>query len=633
MKNIKYILILSLLLLVSSCNDLPDTWGAGGDFNPIAEHSIEYDENFVYVSANQSSWTDSGTVYNSTYSAIINVFEDIPSYPRQSNGKFQGIASGTVSLCISVIRGRWETHEECRKENDDIWSIVGSHIVCYFTKVQVTPDVYYRDCIYTNGLSFESNQIGTGNDGKVEYIISNLKPADNASGKILSGIVSFEGENKPGEYVQNPQDGKIWFKIIDSGNNYQDNIGRYKVIVRQPKSSSSPSSFLSKYSRLVIEPITKQIDYVSTFMFETGSQSQVFKGIIQAALILYIVLYGFTFLMGYENFTHKDFVGRIFKISIVLMLISDQGVAFFNDYLFDLFRDGQKELINTIADPTLVQVETGKLNYDSLFGFANYAITHIFSSHFLSIIVAFIMWFPIGWICIIMILYSVVIYIFAILEVMILYVISYTAIGLLIALGPVFIPLLLFKRTRSLFNGWITIIVSYTMQPVIMFAGIMLITAFINDTIYNLLSLQLVSTPVLPIFIDFGDLGKLHLFTINWINPIAPTLQVLTDIIIFYIFIDLLKKVSSLAGDLSAFIFGQTGGAAKLAAGMAGDIKSGLATAVGAPITAAKDAYGAYKGRKKRKGGASSRGDKKSGVSVAGSDGDKKSGISVASKP
>ncbi|MCH9753632.1 MAG: type IV secretion system protein [Alphaproteobacteria bacterium] len=617
MRNIKYIIILSLLLLVSSCNNLPSSWEDEDAFNPASQHSIEYDENFVYVSANNASWTDSGTSYNSTYSAIINVFENTPSYPVEGNGKFQGIASGTISLCKELREGIKERHHKCTS------SWFGLEHDCRTWYTQITPDVYYRSCFYTNGLSLYSGQPGSGNDGKVEYIISNIKPEDSATGTVLTGTVPFEGEERPGAVIQNSQDGKIWFKIIDSSNQYYDNIGRYKVIIRQPKSSSGPTSFLSKYSKLVIEPITKQIDYVSSYMFETGTHSERFKNIIRVALVLYIILYGFTFIMGYENFTHRDFIGRIIKVSIIFILISDRGIDFFNDYLFDLFRNGQKELINAISDPTLVQVETGKLNYDSLFGFADYAMTHIFSSHFFSILVAFLLWFPVGWVCMIMILYAVVVYVFAILEVMILYIISYTAIGLMIALGPIFIPLLLFDRTRHLFDGWIAVIVSYTMQPVIMFAGIMLITTFINDTIYSLLNLKLKATAIIPIFIDFGDLGKLHLFSIYWLNPISPTLQVLTDIIIFYIFIDLLKKVSTLAGDLSSYIFGKTWGASGLAAGMAGSIKNGLATAVGMPIAGYND-YKNREGSKSRKGAtkdASSKTDANRGISVSAAKG------------
>lgn len=621
MKSIKHIIILFLLFLLSSCDKLPSSWGSG-DLNPLASDSVEYDENFVYVNANEASWTDSGTVYNSEYTAIINVFENVVGYPT-INGAVQGIASGTVSLCLPEIPAVFESHQ-VRDSHYDALGILAYY--SYHTETtQTAPARPYRSCFYTNGMPLSGTSGRPANDGRVEYLISNSQPSSSASGNIISGTVSFKGEEKPGAMVQHPQDGKIWVRIIDSST-YQDNIGRYKVVIMQPKSTSSPSSFLSKYSKLVISPITRQVDFISESMFETGSHSAVFKNIIRVSLILYIVLYGFTFVMGHGNFTHKDLISRVFKIGIVITLISDTGINFFNDYLFDLFKNGQKELINVIANPSLAQVETGKLNYDSLFGFANYAITHIFSFHLFSLMVSFILWFPIGWVCLVMLFYSIVVYVFAILEVMIFYAIAYTAIGILIGLGPIFISLILFKRTRGLFDGWIAAIVSYTMQPVIMFAGVMLITAFVNDTIYNLLSLKIKSTPVLPIFIEFKDLGRLDLFTIYWLNPIAPTLQVLTDIIIFYIFINLLKKFSTLSGDLSSSIFAGTDGASKLASGITGGFKSLASTAVGVPVQSVKELYDSYKERRKREGvtrGGRNQSDSynknvnKSGISVA----------------
>lgn len=570
MSNFRNVIILLSLLLFSGCNKLPDTWGADSDMSPFSDHTVSYYSKSAYVYANNSSWTDSGISYNSVFKATLMIFETSPGGYIDPNSKspnsYSATASGTVSLCpkFAQSNANWQRKNACQ---------------------------------YVNGV-LVSQQYSGANSGKVEYIISIHPPADTQHGAIVSSVISFEGNTVQGTEIQNSQDGKIWLRIIDEDGDYLSNYGRYKITVTQPESSQTPSSFVSKLAKLVIDPITKQIDYVSQFMFETGSQSAVFKNIIRVALILYMILYGLTFLMGFDNFTQRDLIGRLIKIAIVLTLISDTGINFFNDYLFDLFKNGQRELINIISAPELASVETGKLNYNSLFAFANYAISTIFSSHFFSILAAFLMWFPIGWVCLIMLLYSIVVYVFAILEVIIFYIISYTAIGLLIALGPVFIPLVLFNKTRYLFDGWISAIVSYTMAPVIMFAGVLLVTAFVNDTIYTLLTLELRDTAVLPIFIDFGSLGKLHLFTIHWLNPVKPFMEVVTNILIFYIFIELLKKISVITDGISATIFGKTGGASKLAGGMVGDIKSAINTAVGAPILAAQGAYEKLSNRK-----------------------------------
>jgi len=603
MVAIKNIIIIFVLLLFGGCNKLPDTWGADSDLNPFADHTISYYSKSAYVYANNGSWTNSGISYNSMFKATLTIFENNPGgYNEYQSGStsdnFQATASGTVSLCpqIAKTQSNWKIKNACQ---------------------------------YVNGVLVSEQFIGA-NSGKVEYIISEHAPDNTVSGTIISGVISSEGNMLQGSEIQNSQDGTIWLRIIDEDGDYTSNYGRYNITVTQPENSQTPSSFLSKLATLVINPITKQIDYVSEFIFETGSQSAVFKNIIRAALILYMILYGLTFLMGFDNFTQRDLLGRLIKVGVVLTLISDTGINFFNDYLFDLFKNGQKELINMISNPDLATVETGKLNYNSLFSFANYAITTIFSSHFFSILAAFLMWFPIGWVCLVMLLYSIVMYVFAILEVIIFYVIAYTAIGLLIALGPVFIPLVLFDKTRHLFDGWIAAIVSYTMAPVIMFAAVMLVTSFVNDTIYVLLTLELKDTAVLPIFIDFGSLGKLHLFTIHWLNPVTPVMDVVSNILIFYVFIELLKKISVISDGISGTIFGSTGGASAIASGAVADIKNAIIKGSGGALSVIKSSQ---KSSAKRSGpeGNESKQDQKGSGNIKGRNDPKSQGSTKSS--
>jgi type IV secretory pathway VirB6-like protein len=565
---------------------MPDTWGADSDFNPFAPHDIQYDIKSLYLYANNSSWVDSRMVYNPVYRTTIMVYEDQPGYTGSGESgdpqNYKATASGTVVLC---------------NQNNSLQKGMA------FPGGTPTEKFTENSCQYLNGNPITPNPSGS-NSGKVEYIISDEMPSSSQNGQIVGSSVAYSGYNVPGAIIEASQAGELWLRIVDEDSNYQENHGRYKVTIKQPSSSQNPTSFISKLAKNVIDPITKQIDMISQTLFTNGSTSGVFKNIIRALLTLYVMFYGIGFLIGTQKFTHKDFLIRLVKMGVVMTLISDTGINFFNEYLFGLLKHGQTTLLNIVSNPELAQMETGELNVDSLFGFSNFVITTIFSKHFFSILAAFLLWFPIGWVCLAMILYTVVVYIFAIMEVVIMYVISYTAIGLFIALGPVFIPLMLFERTKGLFDGWISAMVSYAMQPVVMFAAILLITSFINETIYNLLTLELKSTKIFSAYIDFGK-TKLDLFDIYWINPVAPTLQVLTDILIFYLFIELLKKVTTLSGDLSEYLFGGTAGTGALQE-MSGNIKNGLTAAIGAPGVFDKSSKdkddGEDKGKKKRKG-------------------------------
>ncbi len=584
MNKLRLLLASLCMLFVTSCNKMPDTWGADSDFNPFTPHDIQYDTKSLYLYANNSSWIDSHMVYNPVYRTTIIVYEDQPGYTGSGESEdpqnYKATASGTVVLC--------NQHNSLQKG----LAFPGGTPTEKFTE---------NSCQYLNGVPLTSSS-SIGNSGKVEYIISDDMPSISQQGLVVGGSIPYDGHSVPGALIEASQEGNMWLRIVDEDNNYSENHGRYKVTIKQPSSSSQ--TFISKLAKNVIDPITKQIDMISQTLFTNGSKSGVFKNTIRALLILYVMFYGIGFLIGTQRFTQKDLLIRLVKTGVVMTLISDTGINFFNDYLFGLLKHGQTDLLNIVSNPELSQMETGKLNVDSLFGFSNFVITTIFSKHFFSILGAFLLWFPIGWVCLAMILYTVVVYVFAIMEVVIMYVISYTAIGLFIALGPVFIPLMLFERTKGLFDGWISAMVSYAMQPVVMFAAILLITAFINETIYNLLTLELKSTKIFSAYIDFGKV-KLDLFDIYWINPVAPTLQVLTDIVIFYLFIELLKKVTTLSADLSEYLFGGTAGTGALQE-MSGNIKNGLTAAIGAPGGFSKSSKdkedGEDKGEKKRKG-------------------------------
>lgn len=602
MNKISCLCVFMLLFLITSCNKLPDTWGADSDFNPFQPHEIHYETKTLYLYANSPSWIDSRMVYNPVYKTTIAVHEDNPGYTGEGGTadtqQYKATASGTVVLCPQ------------RNSLQPGLALPG---------VQSNTQRFTENrCQYINGRPITYNNVGN-NSGKVEYVISDTAPPNSQRGDLIEGQVPYMGTNVLGGYIESPQAGRIWLRIVDEDGNYQENYGRYKVIVKQPASSSTPGSFLSKLINGIINPITRQIDMISQTMFENGEHSAVFKNIIRILLLLYIMFYGVGLLIGTQQITHRDLLVRLIKIGVILTLMSDTGINFFNEYLFNFLKNGQRELLNIVSNPQLAQMETGRLNIDSLFGFTNFVLTTIFSKHFFSILMAFLLWFPIGWVCLIMLLYTVIVYIFAILEVIIMYVIAYTAIGLFIALGPLFIPLMLFERTKSLFNEWISAMVSYTMQPVVMFATILLITAFINETIYNLLTLKLHSTPIFEMYIDFG-IKKLTLFTIYWINPVDPVLQVLTDILIFYLFIELLKKVTKLSTDLSQYIFGRTAGAG-VASEIMGNIKTGINAAVGAPFVAADSMRNRRsKGGEDEKGSSKKRsGDKNisSGVSVS----------------
>jgi type IV secretory pathway VirB6-like protein len=75
-------------------------------------------------------------------------------------------------------------------------------------------------------------------------------------------------------------------------------------------------------------------------------------------------------------------------------------------------------------------------------------------------------------------------FLFAVLRAVYIYLTALVVRGLLYALAPIFIALAMLKATKSLFDGWLQQLISYTLQPVLLFAFLSvffeIITSFID---------------------------------------------------------------------------------------------------------------------------------------------------------
>ncbi|MBP9791977.1 MAG: type IV secretion system protein [Rickettsiales bacterium] len=344
-------------------------------------------------------------------------------------------------------------------------------------------------------------------------------------------------------------------------------------------------NFLSKVFNFLVTPIQSQVSIVSQEIFIQIVTSAMFQRIVNVVLILYVVIWGIYIALGLTQTSLKNFISRVFKIGIVLALITPYSYSFFNEYLFTLFTAGTQELIGMVANP---YCDNGsESNY---FAFTNYTMHVLFGQpHLFLRISSTIMAFPIGWLCFIIFCYTIALYFMAILRAILAYLIAYTAIGLVISLGPIFIVMLLFERTKHLFLGWMGVLVSFAMEPVILFASIVLITLFVDQALYDVMG-NLEWLPFLNFWVNFGaptncaDTWEcIEILDIYWYLPsfynstlgtdaavgtagaIAGVLNVSSYItyiqsyIVLFIGVGLLDKVGEFATSTSTYLFGGAG--------------------------------------------------------------------------
>lgn len=366
------------------------------------------------------------------------------------------------------------------------------------------------------------------------------------------------------------------------------------------------SNFLSRTATFLITPITSQVNIVSQQIFITIVESPIFARIIKVTLILYIVIWGIYIALGLTQTSLKSFIGRVFKIGVVLTLLSPYSYNIFNEYLFSLFVNGTQQLIGMVANPYCDSSDSS-VNY---FAFTNYAMHSLFGEpHLLLRISSTIMAFPIGWLCFVIFCYAIAMYFIAILRAILAYLIAYTAVGLVISLAPIFIVMLLFDRTKNLFLGWLGVLVSFAMEPVILFATIVLVTLFVDQALYDVMG-TLTWQPFLNFWVNFsapeacaGNWKCIEILDIYWYLPtfyqsslggdsvgtsgavsgilnISSYITYIQSYIVLLIGVSLLGKVGEFATSLSTYLFG---GAGMLSAAnsVIGKAKEGALSVVG----------------------------------------------------
>lgn len=412
-------------------------------------------------------------------------------------------------------------------------------------------------CYAVGGVPIGGDQ--TTNNGRLEYL---LVPSGQSvsSVNVATGMISGKSVDSPFLNMTSSTSGKqdLYIRIHDSGSR-NDNYGFYEISVYAYQNSTF--DFIPDMVASVIEPIRDQVYAVSQQMFSNIVQNRNFINIINAMLTLYVVLFGISFLMGNTQITQKDLVYRLLKIGIVLSFMnSDYAQAFFNEYLLNLFWNGTMNLISYVSDTQLIQDQSSgqyTLDYRAIFGIVTSVLGFFFSSQFLTVMGILILWFPVGWIVIGFFIKNIFTFLNAVVITVVSMLIAFTAIALFIGLAPLFIVLVLFDQTRETFMNWLKVMTSFAFMPIIMFAGITMITKVILAVVYQLETMSLSLQPFFTFYVPLPWL-KIPLFTVFWYFPAMGVINLIVIVLTLDILAQMLKAMPEFAGEISRNLF-QTG--------------------------------------------------------------------------
>ncbi|WP_417905080.1 type IV secretion system protein [Candidatus Tisiphia endosymbiont of Micropterix aruncella] len=305
---------------------------------------------------------------------------------------------------------------------------------------------------------------------------------------VKAGGISYQyADEDKVKYVQCP----LYFKILDKF--YDDNNGQYRVVIKSGVTDTRP------------DPIEFLTNLIKAELFGDGKNKglvrSIYEGIIKtpgyrvsvsALLTLYIIFTGFSFLIGNVNLTHTELIIRVVKVSIVSTLLSSTSSwQFFHDYLFVFFMEGVAEILQIIKETAA----TGPGSW-SIIGLmiAPQTMAKLFSLLFVD---------PLGFIYIILFLIALYFIFMMVFKATIIYLTVLITVGMIIIMAPIFICFMLFGITRSLFENWLRQLISYALQPIILFTGIAFISMIIRTEIYSSLGFGVCKY-------DFPNLGPIN---------------------------------------------------------------------------------------------------------------------------
>lgn len=379
-------------------------------------------------------------------------------------------------------------------------------------------------CYRENGNSFND----TFNDrGRVQYIIVAGSENPNTSGKSYSPQgINVDSDGKANIIANG--DGYIWMRILNDSNDYKDSDGNYKVHF---STFLKVGSFTVKVMNPLLQLFKTKVQGAATSIFRNmvcykasdSSSCTNFFTYIKAILILYVMTYGAMFLLGFTKINQKELVIRIAKIGVVSGLINGNTFEFFNSYLFDVITGFSDAIIANMSGYSLF---TSTNTISNPFMFLDAVMSKIFFSQtFIAQLLALLSLGLSGIIYFIITFIALGIVIVTALRAMAVYIMAFMVTCILIGIAPLFISFLLFDFTRYLFDNWVRFTIRYMIEPVIMMAGIIVLTQLFTIYLDFVLGYSVCWKCALPIKIPFIGtilpiaLLNVPIFCINWFAP------------------------------------------------------------------------------------------------------------------
>lgn len=416
-----------------------------------------------------------------------------------------------------------------------------------FDKIDSSPSLYnvqvggddltisWGGCPAEDGVGLEYSQRSFGVDANgvmKDYWVLDWTPVP---AKVLSGEEKLKGLYLGMDLVfriaplKNPGD-KAFDYMYDPANYYGDYVVTFLPPVINNTGYFKPNGTIARIVRTVYETLfgTENKDGVVKVLYNTLVQDSRLIRAVQALMTLYVAFVGLGFVMGTIEIKQQDLIYRMVKLAFVITVISPGSWEFYYNYFFVGVIDGGIQLIalmvsGSFGDPTATGIISQEvaIQKDSsyLFGIFDGLLAQLFGDRVWKKIGTLFFLGFMGFWMMVMICIAICMYAIAVFKASLVYMMSLVMVSMLLFIAPVMIPMVLFQFTKSVFDTWWKMVISYALQPVGLFAGIAIFNILFAATIYATLSFTI--CPYCFIGIGFPGIG--YKCIIHWWRPLTES--------------------------------------------------------------------------------------------------------------
>lgn len=322
-----------------------------------------------------------------------------------------------------------------------------------------------------------------------------------------------------------------------------------------------------------------------------------FQNILSIMVVLYVAFTAIAFVMGVVNINQHELLMRVIKIGIIYTLLSPGSWQFFS-YLINIFERGAEDIAVLLAGSFMETEDAAVVN--NIYSLLD-EIVYVFFQPEIHQKISAIFFSPIlvGIVLFFFTYYAMFLMLYAVAKSIIIYLVIKLIFAILFMVAPIFITFSLFDKTKQVFEQWLNMVISYSMQLIFLFLCVAFFSYLILNIFYDLFYYGVCWKPVW--IIKLGELPEFEFFSFwrfhGFDNRYSETYNVsrgpdITSVLFFLVVAFCFKQIIEKITDLGNAVAGYGGvGAGTMAsqmikdgAGAIGDAVKGVGKNVAAPI-------------------------------------------------